>query len=104
MGGDYLVLWTDCLTVILVDIKNGNGLPNPHGSAGCVSGCKAKGHWFDSQSEHVPGLQVQSLVRVSVSGDDGCSSLISMFLSLCSPFLPFSLKINTQNLEKNLDG
>ena len=30
------------------------------GSVDWASFCKVKGHWFDSQSGHTPGLQVQS--------------------------------------------
>ena len=36
--------------------------PDWCGSVDWVSACEAKGHWFNSQSEHMPGLQARSPV------------------------------------------
>ena len=49
-----------------------------------ASSVNQKGHWFDSQSRHIPGLQVQSLVGARARGSQ------SVFLSdiLTSMFLP----------------
>ena len=35
--------------------------PYQYSSVGWASSCKAKGHQFDSQSEHITGLQARSL-------------------------------------------
>ena len=43
--------------------------PDPCGAGGWVSSFKAKGRWFDSQSEHMPGLWVQSPVRACAEGN-----------------------------------
>ena len=58
-----------------------------------ASSCKAKGHRFDHQSGHMPGLQARGLgacerqlIHVSLT-----HPYFSPFLS---PFLPLSLKIN----------
>ena len=50
--------------------------------------CKEKGHWFDPQSGHMPGLQVWSLARERARGNR------SMFLSLSFSLPSPSLKIN----------
>ena len=50
--------------------------PGQYVSVGGASCHRAKGHWFNSQSEHMAGLQVQSLVRVCNRGNQ------LMFLSL----------------------
>ena len=63
--------------------KNRHSSPGGCGSVDWVQVCKLKGHQFDSQPGHMPGLQ--------------CFSHTSMFLSLC-PSLPLSLKINLKNL------
>ena len=47
-----------------------------------------KGHWFDSHSEHMPGVQARSLVVVVWEATDWC------FSPSLSPSIPFSLKIN----------
>ena len=59
------------------------------GSVGWASSCKAKGYQLDSQSGHMPGLWVQSLVGAT----DRCFFLISLFLSLFFS-LPFLLSEN----------
>ena len=48
--------------------------PDWYGSVGWMSSSKVKGHRFDSQSGHMPGLQVQSMVRVHTGSNP------SMFL------------------------
>ena len=43
--------------------KNHNvNSPGWCGSVDCVPACETKGHWFDSQSGHMPGLWVRSPV------------------------------------------
>ena len=73
--------------------------PDQCGSVGCVSSCKAEGHWFNSWS------LVQCLVcrfgprsrqLINASLLHGCFSLT------LSPSLPFSLKIN-KYIFKNKD-
>ena len=43
--------------------------PDQRGSVGWASFHKVKGHWSDSWSGHVPGLQVQSLDGVPARGN-----------------------------------
>ena len=58
-------------------------------------GCEPKGHRFDSQSGHMPGLQATSpVVGVREATNDGSLSHRCFFPSP-SPALPLSLKINT---------
>ena len=57
--------------------------PARSGSGGWVSSYKAKGHLFDSRSEHVAGLQIQSQGRAHAGSGGGGNW--SMFLSLSSP-------------------
>ena len=59
------------------------------GSVGWALACKPKGHWFDSQSGHMPGLQARS----PVGGTQEATTHWCFSPSL-SPFLPLSLKIN----------
>ena len=56
-------------------IKNHCGCPGWYGSVGWGSSCRTKGHWFDSWTGRMPGLQVWSPGRMR-SRDNG-----SMFLS-----------------------
>ena len=58
------------------------------GSVGWVSSLEAKGRQFDSQSEHMPGLQIQSLVGEHMRGNRW------MFLPSLSPYLPLFLNKN----------
>ena len=39
--------------------KIGNRWPDQHGSVGWVLSHKPKGHWFNSQSGHTPGLRTR---------------------------------------------
>ena len=65
---------------------NGRRGPDQCGPTGWVSFCKAQGRWVDSQSGHMPGLQVWSPVGCMQEATDCCFSLTLMFL-----FLSFSL-------------
>ena len=38
-------------------------------AVGWASSCKVKGHWFKSQSGHMPGLWVRALVRACTRGN-----------------------------------
>ena len=59
------------------------------GSVDWALACKPKGHWFNSQSGHMPGLQARSPVGgVREATTRGC------FSPSLSPSLPLSLKIN----------
>ena len=51
--------------------------PDQCGSVGWASSCKAKGRWLDSQSGHMPGLQL-----VLVPGQAHTTGIQLMFLSL----------------------
>ena len=66
-------------------IKTG---PGWYGSVDFMLNCKLKGHWFDSQSEYVPGLQTRSPVGV-FERQPHIDVSLPLFLH---PFL--SLKIN----------
>ena len=56
---------------------------------------KVKGHWFDAQSGHMPGLRVGSLAWARMEGSPIDVSLSHQcFFPCLSPFLPPSLKIN----------
>ena len=58
---------------------------------------KPNGHWFSSQSEHMPGLQGSSSAGARTEGANLCFSLTSMFLSLI-----FSLASPLSKTERNL--
>ena len=62
--------------------------PGWYGSVDGVLACEPKGHWFDSQSRHNPGLWPVP-GRGHVRGNH---TLMFLFLSL--PLPPLSLKIN----------
>ena len=58
-----------------------------------VPACKPQGHWFNSQSGHMPGLWARSPVaRAQGAATHWC---FSPSLSLC---LPLSLRINKSNI------
>ena len=61
--------------------------PDLCGSVAWALSHKAKGHWFDSMLGHMPGWQVQSLVRVHTRSNQ------LMFLSHINVSLPFSLPL-----------
>ena len=62
-----------------------HGCPGWCGSVDWVPGCKLKGHRFDSQSAHLPGLGARSPVGGVWDPTDWCFSSTLMFLSLPSP-------------------
>ena len=65
------------------------------GSVDWVPAFKPKGHQFDSQSGHMPGLQARSPVRGVWEATNQCFSRTSMYINVSlSPFLPPPLKIN----------
>ena len=75
-----------------------SGCPNWCGLVGWVLSCKVKGHWFDSQSGHVPGLWVWFPVRHIREAASWCFSFTSMFLFFSfSPASPLS-KIKLKSL------
>ena len=59
-----------------------------------VAFCKAKGHWLDSRSGHVPGLLATSWLGVSERQLIDVSLIYQCFSPFLSPSLPLSLKIN----------
>ena len=61
---------------------------------GWVLSCKPKGHRFDSQWGHMPGLWARSLLGGKQEATDQCFSVTSMFLSLFLPFPHFLKKIS----------
>ena len=68
--------------------------PGWHSSVDWEMACEPKGHWFNSQSGHRPGLQARSPVGdMQEATTHGC-------LFPLSPSLPLSLKINKSNLNK----
>ena len=70
--------------------------PDWCGSVGWVSFWKVKGHWFNSWSGHMPGLQVQPPVRVHTRGKLLNASLKHWcFSPSLPPSLTISLKTNT---------
>ena len=72
--------------------KNENSLgPGWCGSVDWVPACEPKGHQFDSQSGHMPGLQARCLVRGMW---EVTSQLILLSSHLSSLSLPLLLKIN----------
>ena len=75
-------------------LLNSQTLLNRCGLVGWVLSCKVKGHQFDSQSEHMLGLQVGSLVGVCMEGNQ--SMFLSHIIVSLSLFFPpsLSLKIN----------
>ena len=50
--------WERTENIGRMPVKNGAQSPHRYGSVVCESPCKVKGCWFDSQSGHMPGLQV----------------------------------------------
>ena len=62
---------------------------------GCRPSCKQKGHWFNSRSGHMLGLQVLSPVRAQTEGRQSVflSHIEVSFLLVLSPF-PSLLKKN----------
>ena len=73
--------------------------PDRRGSVGWASACKTKVRRFDSRSQHMPGLRIQSPVGPHMRGNWSmflshiCFSLTLMFLSLSSS-LPSPLSKN----------
>ena len=57
------------------------------GSVAWASSCKAKGHWFNSQSGHMSGLQAESLVGAHGWGTFE-RKLINVSLPLFLPLFP----------------
>ena len=62
--------------------------PGWHGSVDWAQDCKAKGRWFNSQSEHMPGLWARSPVGVAWE-----ATTHWCFSPSLSSSLPLSLKI-----------
>ena len=56
-------------------VNYGHDGPDQFGVVGWTSSCKPKGHLFSSQSGHMPGLRVQSMVGALMEVNQ------SMFLS-----------------------
>ena len=54
------------------------------GSTGWAFSHRLEGHGFNSQSRHMPGLQIGSQLGHKQKVTDGCLFLASMFLSLTS--------------------
>ena len=73
-------------------VKSSNSIPSWCGSMDGVLACKPKGHWFNSQSGHMPGLQTGSpeLGRRGVAWE-ATTHWCDVSLPL---FLPPPLKIN----------
>ena len=63
------------------------------GSMDWVPACKLKGHWFDFQSGHMPGLQARSPLGGMHEQLLGIA-FAHLGFSLSLPSLPLSLKIN----------
>ena len=76
------------LQVLASNFKRAGFCPGWCSSVNRAQACESKGHRFDPQSGHMPGLQAGAPVGGHVRGNH-----TSMFLSL-SPSLPLSLKIN----------
>ena len=82
--------------------------PGWYGSVDWVLPWELKGHLFDSQSGHMPGLWVWSLVRGCTGGNWSLFlshiyvSLINVFLSLAPPPSSSLSKINKHILEWGL--
>ena len=66
-----------------------NNSPGWCGSVDWVPACEPKGHQFDSQSGHMPGLQARSPV-----GSTREATTHWCFFTSLSPSLPLYLKIN----------
>ena len=76
------------LEVLMQDISH-----DRCGSVGCVSSHKAKGHWFNSWSGHMPGLWVQSPVGACMRGSRSIFLFhINVSLSLFLPLFSFLQK------------
>ena len=73
--------------VLFFEIRINQGCPGWCGAVGWMPACELKGHWFDSQSGHMPGLQARS----PVGGAREATTCWCFFPSL--PSFP-SLKIN----------
>ena len=69
-------------------INNFHCCPGWRSSVDRVLACEHRGHWFDSQSGHMPGLRARSPVGGMRKATDWCISHTLMFLAL---FLSFSL-------------
>ena len=82
--------------LFLVAYKSSSFSPDQLGSVSWASSHKAKGHWFNSPSVHMPGLWARTLVGGMWEATDQCFSLTSMFLSL-SFSLPAPLSKNKWN-------
>ena len=65
------------------------------GSVDWTWACEPKGHWFDSQSGHLPGLWARSPVWGTWEASTHWCLSLSLF-----PSLPLSLNINKENLKK----
>ena len=62
------------------------------GSVDWVLACEPKGHWFDSQSGHMPGLRARSLVGGTQEAINQCISAYWSFSHSLYPSLALSLK------------
>ena len=58
------------------------GSPGCYGLVDWATACEPKGHWFDSQSGHMPGLWARALFGDMWEATDWCISHTLMFLSL----------------------
>ena len=75
-------------------LKTFYSCPGWRGSVDWVLAYDSKGHWFDSQSGHMPGLQARFPVGDVWEATNQCFSRTSMYINVSlSPFFP-PLKIN----------
>ena len=92
-----ILLWLLLSKILLSLCQDILPIPGWCSSVDWTLACEPKGRQFDSQSGHMPGLWVRSLVEGGRKATtDWC------FSPLLSPSLPFCLKINKQNLKKKI--
>ena len=65
------------------------------GSVDWALACEPTGHWFNSQSGHMPGLRARSSVGVALEATTHWCFSLSL-----SPSLPLSLNTNKENIFK----
>ena len=84
-----------CSTSLVIRERQIKTIKRPLAGVDRMPAWESKGHGFDSQSENMPGLPAWSPV-----GGAWEATIHWCFSSSLSPSLPFSLKINKQNLFK----
>ena len=60
---NIIVAWDLAFYFIKSTVENKKEAPYWCDLVGCVPACEPKGHWFNTQSGHMPGLWARSFVE-----------------------------------------